>query len=192
MPLTTYTAGEVLTAASLNDNFTFAAANPPATPGGLVFIKSETIGTAVSDVTITGAFSATYDNYKITFSGSAANSGVNTVTFQLGATTTGYYYTTTGLTFAGATSAFSDVNGASGPAGISTENNVNVNLEIMSPNLAKRTVFFGPFIADTTTGLGRSIFGFVDNATQYTSVKFITSPATITGGTIRVYGYANS
>jgi hypothetical protein len=27
MPLTTYTAGEVLTAASLNDNFTFAAAN---------------------------------------------------------------------------------------------------------------------------------------------------------------------
>lgn len=28
MPLTTYTAGEVLTAASLNDNFTFAAANP--------------------------------------------------------------------------------------------------------------------------------------------------------------------
>jgi hypothetical protein len=29
MPLTTYTAGEVLTAASLNDNFTFAAANPP-------------------------------------------------------------------------------------------------------------------------------------------------------------------
>jgi|LakMenE01Jun11ns_1017448.scaffolds.fasta_scaffold9908672_2 hypothetical protein len=28
MPLTTYTAGEVLTAASLNANFTFAAANP--------------------------------------------------------------------------------------------------------------------------------------------------------------------
>jgi hypothetical protein len=28
MALTTYTAGEVLTAASLNDNFTFAAANP--------------------------------------------------------------------------------------------------------------------------------------------------------------------
>jgi hypothetical protein len=30
MPLTTYTAGEVLTAASLNANFTFAAANPTA------------------------------------------------------------------------------------------------------------------------------------------------------------------
>ena len=39
MPLTTYTAGEVLTAASLNSNLTAA--------GGLQFIKSQTIGTGV-------------------------------------------------------------------------------------------------------------------------------------------------
>jgi hypothetical protein len=36
MPLTTYTPGEVLTAASLNDNFTFAD-NPP---GGLELIST--------------------------------------------------------------------------------------------------------------------------------------------------------
>jgi hypothetical protein len=66
MPLTTYTAGEVLTAASLNDNFTFAAANPP---GGLTLISTTTIGTTVSSITVSGAFSATYDNYKIVVSG---------------------------------------------------------------------------------------------------------------------------
>jgi hypothetical protein len=37
-----------------------------ATPsGGLTFIKSETIGTAVSSVTVSSAFSSTYTNYRI-------------------------------------------------------------------------------------------------------------------------------
>ena len=40
MALTTYTAGEVLTAASLNDNFTFAAANPGSS---VVQVKSTTV-----------------------------------------------------------------------------------------------------------------------------------------------------
>ena len=53
MPLTTYTAGEVLTAASLNANFSFAAAS------GLTLISTTTIGTTVSSVTVSNAFSAT-------------------------------------------------------------------------------------------------------------------------------------
>ena len=36
---------------------------------GLVLIKTETIGTTVSSVTVTSAFSATYDNYKIIVAG---------------------------------------------------------------------------------------------------------------------------
>jgi hypothetical protein len=45
MPLTTYTAGEVLTAASLNNNFTFAAANPT----GMTLISTTTLtGASVS------------------------------------------------------------------------------------------------------------------------------------------------
>ena len=72
MALTTYTAGEVLTAASLNDNFTFAAANPL---GGLIAIVPTSVavgsGTGsssgnglvtfagVSSVSLNGVFSAT-------------------------------------------------------------------------------------------------------------------------------------
>jgi hypothetical protein len=45
MPLTTYTAGEVLTAASLNDNFTFAASNPSA-PAVAIFNETQANNTA--------------------------------------------------------------------------------------------------------------------------------------------------
>ena len=44
MPLTTYTAGEVLTAASLNANLTFAATNPTA-PAQAIFSVSQSAGT---------------------------------------------------------------------------------------------------------------------------------------------------
>jgi hypothetical protein len=39
----------------------------------LTLIKTQTIGTAVSSVTVTGAFSTTYDNYKIIVSGGVAS-----------------------------------------------------------------------------------------------------------------------
>jgi hypothetical protein len=48
MPLTTYTAGEVLTASSLNANFSFAAG-----AGSLTLVKAQTIGSAVASVTVT-------------------------------------------------------------------------------------------------------------------------------------------
>ena len=44
MPLTTYTSGEVLTAASLNANFTYAAANPTA-PAQAIFREEQAAGT---------------------------------------------------------------------------------------------------------------------------------------------------
>jgi len=64
MPLTTYTAGEVLTAASLNDNFAYAAS------GGLTFIATGTV-TAGSALSFNNCFSATYTNYLITINVSA-------------------------------------------------------------------------------------------------------------------------
>jgi hypothetical protein len=56
----TFVAGEVLEAAQLNSNFTYLEG-----AGGLTLIKTETIGTTVASVTVTDAFSATYNAYKI-------------------------------------------------------------------------------------------------------------------------------
>ena len=57
---------------------------------GLVLISTTTIGTSVSTVTVSNAFSATYDNYKIILSGGVA-SGSAAITIILGATTSRYY-----------------------------------------------------------------------------------------------------
>jgi len=80
MPLTTYTSGEVLTASSLNANFTFAAANPtaglvPIVPtsvavgGGAASFSSSTgkitATAATTNLSINGVFTATYQNYLI-------------------------------------------------------------------------------------------------------------------------------
>ena len=75
MALTTYTAGEVLTAASLNANFTFAAANPPASAAGFVCVKAETTFTTASSVNADNVFSATYTNYllNVVYDGSGTN-----------------------------------------------------------------------------------------------------------------------
>ena len=59
MAIKTFTTGEVLTAADTN---TYLANS------GLVYVKSQTIGSAVSSVNVTSAFSSTYDNYVITLS----------------------------------------------------------------------------------------------------------------------------
>jgi hypothetical protein len=67
MPLTTYTAGEVLTAASLNANFDFAADS-----GGLVFITSGTT-TAGATLSFDNCFSATYANYLIMLTHTGGN-----------------------------------------------------------------------------------------------------------------------
>ena len=48
-----YSSGDVLTAADLNAS------------SGLVLVKTQTIGTSVTSVTVSDAFSSTFDNYKI-------------------------------------------------------------------------------------------------------------------------------
>ena len=58
MPLTTYTAGEVLTAASLNANFTFAAANPTSKIAQVVQTVVATAVTTTSSSYVTSSLNA--------------------------------------------------------------------------------------------------------------------------------------
>jgi hypothetical protein len=158
---------------------------------GLTLIKTQTIGTAVASVAVTDAFSSTYENYKIIVNGGAASAGP-TLQFILGSTTTGYYWGGAGNTFAGVGAAGNGANSASVDMGSAVPNGIFANIEISSPNLANRTVFSGSLIRATTTGLFIPVGGYVDNATQYTGFTLTPSSGTLTGGTIRVYGYANS
>jgi hypothetical protein len=185
MPLTTYTAGQVLTAASLNDNFAFAAET------GLTLVKTQTVGTAVASVTVTGAFSATYDNYKIIVTGGTASAAVG-LNLKLGATATGYYNVYIFSAFnTSTTAAFNTNDGVLWQSmGATTADGHRMNIDLLQPFLAKRTAFNGATQNDgTNAGLTS---GYVNNTTSYTEFTISTTSGTLTGGEIRVYGYANS
>ena len=61
---------------------------------GLWLVKTQTIGTGVSSVTVTGAFSADYDNYVITVTGGTASAN-GSVRLQMN-TSTGSTYSMAG------------------------------------------------------------------------------------------------
>jgi hypothetical protein len=157
---------------------------------GLTLISSTTIGSAVSSVTVSSAFSATYDNYKITIAGGASTTGAS-LSLQLGATATGYYMVSTRSNYAtpGTFAGVGDNNAAQWSfAGNASASGVYMNVELNSPNLAKRTYLAG---WETGAAGGAGISGFLDNSTSYTAFTITTSTGTLTGGTIRVYGYKN-
>jgi hypothetical protein len=180
MPLTTYTSGEVLTAASLNDNFTFAAAN------GLKLISATTIGTAVASVTISSAFSSTYDSYQIVIAGGAGSAGLN-LELTFGATATGYYSQLIYGTYNNTASAAGVSNGSKFTyAGSAYSGGIAMSCYVGSPNLAKTTVVGSAFMGD---GFGGNFNGTLQNSTQYTAFTVTASAGTLTGGTIYLYGY---
>ena len=157
---------------------------------GLTLVKTQTIGSAVSSVTVTGAFSATFENYLITLAG-----GSSTVSgrlgLQLGSTTSGYYG-----------SFIYALTGGGAPAQVA-DNNVAEFTHIASmvgSFLSAQINIHMPFTATQTTVSSQGITygtvngtynGVLANSTSYSSFTFICGSGTMTGGRIRVYGYNN-
>ena len=169
-----FASGDVLNAADMNGV-------------GLWLVKSQTVGTGVSSVTVTGAFSADYDNYKIIYSG-----GVGSIThnmrLQLGSATTSYYGFVSYGTFAGTTVAGINDNNAAQfrYVGGGDASGTTLSVEVKQPFASTATYLN----ADLNTGTS---FGYYSGryfpTTSFTS--FVMSPdgGTLTGGTIYVYGY---
>jgi len=156
---------------------------------GLWLVKTQTIGSAVSSVTVTSAFSSSYDNYIITISGGTTS--VNgSVSLQLN--------NSTGSTY--------NVAGNYG--------NYGINVLTYNPAAATRwnDVIYGgtvaysgvinlvsPFATRATTGFSEGSstgvfykFSLIDTSTNSsTGFTFAPVSGTMTGGTIRVYGYRN-
>jgi len=161
--------------------------------GGVVLISATTIGSGVTSVTVSSAFSSTYDNYLITISGGVASTSVD-LSLQLGATTTGYYAGYNKVTYStGSASASANNNAANFSAiGVGTTNSLHAYVNVLGPNLAKNTNINGGFGINLTGSTSSVFAGFLNDSTQYTAFTIDRSSGTLTGGTIRVYGYANS
>jgi hypothetical protein len=179
MSIKTFTTGEVLTAADTN---TYLA------NGGLVYIKSQTIGSAVSSVAVTSAFSADYDAYKIVVQGGSASTNAGYLTLQLGATAANYRYDFISANLAGATPTSSgSVGAANFPTVGFKSSSLMASIEVVGPFASAMTMVSCP-AGQTGNNMGW-MTGVQIDATSFTAFTLGASTGTMTGGTITVYGY---
>jgi hypothetical protein len=182
MPVPDFSPGEVLTAAAMDSI-------------GLWLVKTQTIGTAVSSVTVNDAFSANYDNYKIILAGGTGSVANADLRITIGGSSTGYYggvlfhaYSTAGPANVQAVG-FS--NAAFLVCGLTTSDLISSQIEIFGPQKTQVTGFTMPFFQPRTAGALAYAQGYHNVASSYTSFTLSAASGTMTGGTIRVYGYRN-
>ena len=174
MTYPTFSNGQVLPASDLNSI-------------GLWLVKSQTVGTGVSSVTVTGAFSADYDNYRIIYSGGVM-SGANSLSMNIGGVGSSYYGSLIYCNYNASTAlAIGTNNGSNIPyVGGGDTSFAVVDIQVNNPFNALSTIVQGQFQNNISMG---SISYRLANTSSYTSFSFSTSAGTITGGTIYVYGY---
>ena len=170
-----FTGGQVLTAAQMN-------------AVGIWLVKTQTIGAAVSSVTVNDAFNADYENYFITLNGGTSSIANQEIRLQLGASTTGYYSQLIFAPYSGSlgTPAFVNNGNRFGWAAHMQTDSLTATITLISPNLAKFTRISNPWHSQSEAGFASGIHQV---ATAYTGFTLIPQSGTLTGGTIRVYGY---
>jgi hypothetical protein len=174
MSYPSFSAGEVLNASDMN-------------AVGLWLVKSQTIGTAVSSVVVSDAFSSLYDSYLITMSG-GSNSSESQLNLRLGSVISGYRYQYIFGNWAGTANAVGSAVATSFEyVGTGNSEGLHMNCVIMSPNLAKSNRIASDGSAPVS--YSGNTTGFLAGTTQYTAFTIFPAAGTMTGGTIRVYGY---
>jgi hypothetical protein len=181
MPVPDFSPGEVLTAAAMDSISGF-------------LVKSQAVGAGAADIVVTGAFSADFDNYKITLSGGTC-SGIANFGCIFGATIGSVYSSTrianspNSATPAGSATSAGTSFGFFGQGGTDW---VNVNCDVFSPFLAKRTIYNGSYMIDIgASSVIGTTQGFLDNNDSYTGFTITFGGQTVTDATLRVYGYRN-
>jgi len=165
----------------------------PAAASGMTLVKQQTIGSAVSSVAVTDAFSSTYDNYMILLDGGVSSTNIE-IQLQLGATTANYsenyiYMTTDSTSITGVNT---DAGSNFPVVGYGTVNTLNARINLFGPNTAKYTAMHFQAMRATTGGRNAVGQGTLRDTTQYTAFTLIASTGNMTGGVIRVYGFQNS
>jgi len=154
---------------------------------GLTLVKSQTIGSGVSSVTVTDAFSSAFTNYRIVFDIDSGSSSAG-LYFLLGSATTGYYWFELQITTGGTIGGTGGANDVSAKIGTLRSYGGGGIIEMMQPNKALRTSF-ACIGTDKSNDPFRDSRGYMADTTTYTSFNIFPGVGTMTGGKIRVYGY---
>lgn len=158
-------------------------------PPGLELVKTQTVGTTVASVTVSDCFSSTYDNYKITVNGCLGSVDSNLLCQLSGITGTvynqlGHYQqwgTAAPFDYAALSTVFI--------AGNTNSNPSSMDVEIKNPFLSVRK--FGIVVSQNANNQYTFPF-YINSTTSATGFTLTPGSGTMTGGTIRVYGYRNT
>jgi hypothetical protein len=158
---------------------------------GLRLVKKQTIGTGVSTVSVTSAFSATYENYKIIVADGVGSSAGTNLIFSLNGITTNYSMALIYGTYAGAAPATAGASlGSNWPyVGDASNYAITLDIDVYRPFTATATRFASNYITVANSGTAG---GYNFNATSATGFTVAPTAGTLTGGTIYVYGYGAS
>jgi hypothetical protein len=173
-------------------SFVLAKTDVTASAGALTLVSSTAIGSAVSSVTVSSAFSSTYDNYRVNIIGGTFSTNT-TALLTFGSTSTGYYFAAPGLTYSASVNNGNGNNTTQFSFVLAGDtNSFGGYFDCFGPNLATNTRVAYTRIDNISDAVIRVAGGILANTTQYTAFTLTMSSGTMTGGTIRVYGYANS
>lgn len=178
MTFPVFNVGDVLTAADMN-------------AAGLWLVKTQTVGAGVSSVNVTGAFSADYANYFVTWTGGTMSNDT-AMRMQLGATATAYFGAfihTPNYTGTTAQSVGDNNNSQFTYVGGGNSSQAQASFYCSGPQLAARTYVWASNVSYGT--VFGSYSGRQESTTQFTAFTLSPFAGTMTGGTIRVYGYRN-
>lgn len=169
-----FTAGEILTAAQMNAI-------------GVWLVKSQTIGSAVSSVTVTDAFTADFPSYRVVVSNCVPSTTLS-LNITLGSTATGYVWSGYYVDPATGTLNANSSNGTTSWASFMPATTAGLSgfFDLIDPQLARPTKIFA---ANSRAGLTIDYQGLLTDTTAYTAFTLTTTTGTLTGGTIRIYGF---
>lgn len=177
MAVKTFTTGEVLTAADTNTYLANA---------GLDYIKTQTITGSPSSVTVSSAFSSTWDHYRIAVNNVQITSGNAFIRIQLGSSGNHRW----SLNYCAFNATFANLNGTSQTTWQylnGTTDNHSFVFDIFGPNIAKHTR--SSVINYIDSGAVGTCVAMVEDTTQYTAFTLSCSASTMASGSITVYGY---
>jgi hypothetical protein len=176
MSYPSFSVGEVLTAADMN-------------AVGLWLVKTQTVPANQTSIVVNSAFSADYENYRITYTGGTSSVTPVDISLQLNGATGNNYdvmlfyavYGATAVSVAGSTTSSYSWAGGGQTSG------ATVMVDLLKPFLAQPTLISSQFWGG---GVGWAQ-GRHTLSNSYTGFTLIINGGNVSGGTIRVYGYRN-
>jgi len=162
---------------------------------GLTLIKKQTIGSGVSSVSVTNAFSATYDNYRVIYSNGVGSASGSALYFR-GTSGTGsnVLYGGDYVDLTGARTGIGSTATTAMLVGLNGSSNVTLTVDITAPFTATQTGYVASsFGWGTGVGYSTRSNGADAQSTSSTGLTLTTSGgSTLTGGTIYIYGYGTN